>query len=371
MVLNSYNFSRKSLSTQMTEFFLHCLDSRIEANGEWYSRFHLGPFMRSSRLQIGTRLRRSIINDLRCTSIIAIKVDGAQHEFSRLSGVYENLLDLLFQFRKIMIYSSFLKLGETIIIPFLFFGSGTFYAKDVLLPSGIQCRNLNTPLTTISPGKIIRGHLLVQKNTILNKLQKRNKPFFFYNNWNIQNKFFEVTCKKHNIYPWISTGYINYFIKRVAFRIESMKSLHKKQERLIVEIVTDGNISPRVVLQESRLCLTVKFIKLSDRVLPVTIKKKLQKRSFYNRFFKHSFYVNNLVKGFDQNINGFVNFREPLGFNLQQLDITYATFKELKNFGFANLGQILEVFIYEPNIFSPLLKKQLQQTFFQLGISVY
>ena len=77
-------------------------------------------------------LRRSLINDLRLTSIIAIEIEGAQHEFFRLHGIYDNLLDLLFQFRKRFLCSSFLRLREIMIIPFLFFGPGIFYTKDIL-----------------------------------------------------------------------------------------------------------------------------------------------------------------------------------------------------------------------------------------------
>lgn len=75
------------LSQQNPHFFSHCVDSRLEPDGKWYSRFHLGPFWIGSRLQIGTRLRRSILNDLNQTSITAVEMDGAIHEFSRLPGV--------------------------------------------------------------------------------------------------------------------------------------------------------------------------------------------------------------------------------------------------------------------------------------------
>lgn len=148
--------------------FLHCVDSRLEENGRWYSRFHIGPFYRGSRLQIGTRLRRSLLNDLTQTSIIAVKLEGVIHEFSRLSGVHENTLDLLFQFRKVVLDAPYLKINEVIIIPFIFFGPGIFYAKDISWPNRICCRNPKTYLVTLSPGAIIRGRLIIKKNCPLN-----------------------------------------------------------------------------------------------------------------------------------------------------------------------------------------------------------
>ena len=147
-------------------FFLHCVDFRIETNVDFYSRFHIGPFVKSSRVNIGTMLRRSLINDLKHTSIIAIEIEGVQHEFFRLYGIYDNLLDLLFQFRKRFLCSSFLRLREIITIPFLFFGPGIFYTKDILWPIRVLCQDPNILLTIISASKKIRGQILIQKNNL-------------------------------------------------------------------------------------------------------------------------------------------------------------------------------------------------------------
>jgi hypothetical protein len=108
------------LSKKKEVIFLHCVDSRLEENGSWFSRFHIGPFYKGSRLQIGTRLRRSLLNDINQTSIIAIKLDGVKHEFSRIPGIHESILDLLFQIRKLAINAPYLKIGETVVIPFFF-----------------------------------------------------------------------------------------------------------------------------------------------------------------------------------------------------------------------------------------------------------
>jgi DNA-directed RNA polymerase subunit alpha len=107
-------------SRQDPPIFLHCVDSRLEENGRWYARLHLGPFSPGSRIQVGNRLRRSLLNDLATTCPVAIELEGVVHEFTRLPGIQESTLDLLFQFRKIILSAPFLKLGERVIVPFLF-----------------------------------------------------------------------------------------------------------------------------------------------------------------------------------------------------------------------------------------------------------
>ena len=152
--------------------FLHCVDSRLEENGNWYSRFHIGPFLPNSGLQIRTRLRRSLLNDFIQTFVIAVELDGVIHEFSRLPGVHEPVLDLLLHFRKVALYAPSLKFRERIIVPFRFFGPGTFYAKDILWPYGVQCRKLKDLLVTLSSGAAVQGRILVQRDYVSSSVKK-------------------------------------------------------------------------------------------------------------------------------------------------------------------------------------------------------
>lgn len=237
--------------------FLHCVDSRLEENCRWFSRFHIGPFYKGSRLQLGTRLRRTLLNDISQTSIIAVKFDGVKNEFSRIPGVHEPTLDLLFQFRKVAINAPFLKTGETTVIPFLFYGPGIFYAKDIPWPNKIQCRNPIIYLVSLSPGAIIRGRLLIKKNLNLNYNSKNlfnlGKTFPFGKN--ISEKKYAINL----VFPWLRLGYPIRLIKRVGFRIESIEPLNRHNEILILEISTNGRMSPRMALREASLLLTQKF----------------------------------------------------------------------------------------------------------------
>lgn len=360
-----------------THFFLHCVDSRFEGKSDFYSRFHIGPFVRGSRVNIGTMLRRSLINDLRHTSIIAIEIEGAQHEFSRLHGVYDNLLDLLFQFRKRSLCSSFLRLGEAMVVPFLFFGPGTFCMKDILWPIGVQCKNPNILLTTISAGKRIRGQLLIQKNNLFDLTLKRGKQFYPHGTLKINNHSSIIAFKKSHVYPWLSTGFPNTPIKRVGFRIESIKSLRENQERLVLEIVTNGSISPRKALKESALSLINKFSIISERMSPLMTKKKIfrsKPQNFSQTFLKYFSFQNfSAQNSYPQTYFEIRSpkFRESFRISLRHLEITDERSSELQNLGFYTIGQVIERLVYEIDIFSPLLKKQVQQSLFKIGFLLF
>jgi DNA-directed RNA polymerase alpha subunit len=378
------NFLKKTytfLSSKIKNpLFLHCVDSRVEENGSWYSRFHLGPFDAGSRLQIGTRLRRSLLNDLSQPVVIAVKINGAIHEFSRISGIHEPVLDILFQFRKIALNAPFLKLGEIVIVPFLFYGPGIFYSSDISWPNGIKCRNPKTYLGTLAPGAFICGRLLIQKIYPQNVAQNISDLFYIGKTFSFEDKKYKKNIEMSSPYPWFRLGFPNSLVKRVGFRIEPLASLNPQNEILIFEIVTNGRISPRQVLRESRILLAYKFSCISYLLNPFYyIDPNIKPREnngkentplFYSKRFYQKF--RSLSKknlDFSTLFNlGFSNFREPLNLDLGNLELSKERYCELQSLGFKTLGQLLERLAFESHTFSPKVKKQRQKSLFYLGI---
>jgi DNA-directed RNA polymerase subunit alpha len=351
--------------------FLHCIDSRLEENGTWFSRFHLGPLYIGSRLQIGTRLRRTLLNDLNQTSITAIKLDGVKHEFSRISGTHESTLDLLFQFRKVALNAPYMKIGENVVVPFFFYGPGIFYAKDISWPNKIKCRNPMTYLMSLSPGAIVRGRLLVKKNL---RLKQNSKDLVSLG----KTSPFESAISKKNdskipIFPWLRLGYPIRLVKRVGFRIESLEPINRQNEVLIIEVFTNGSISPREALNEASLLLTYKFSLITHLIIPTLNKNqyligKKVSRNYSSKTFQNK--VKKLIKT-KKNINFFTNgysyFQEPFNLDLGNLDLSKERYHELQSFGLKTLGQLLERLAFESYCFSSNLKKQRQESLFNLG----
>ena len=354
-----------------SSIFLHCIDSRFEEGGGWYSRFYIGPFLPNSRLQIGTRVRRSLLNDLTQTFVAAVELDGAVHEFSRLTGVQEPVLDLLFQFRKITFYAPFLKFQEIVIVPFLFFGPGTFYAKDIFFPSGIQCNEPKNVLRTLSLDSVLRGRILIQKNCTSNSIKKvgqfvRLSDFFFSR---LLNKKFW----RH--YSWLGIGFSPPVVDRVGFRIEYIESFGQENEVLIFEICTSGVISPRCVLHEATVVLICKFSTIADVTFPLKYSMSVNQKSFRKKFSFFSCrsgvrHHKRFGKIFYSIFNvSFSDFQEPFGLDLGNLALSKERYSEFRNLGFHTLGQLLERLSSDFYSFPYFLKRQRQQAFFRLGIS--
>jgi len=206
---------------------------------------------------------------------------------------------------------------------------------------------------------------------------KAGQPFCFKEPW--KTRVTSFLNGKPNRYPWLSLGFPTRSVERVGFRIESRGPLDQQNEILIFEILTNGRISPRQAIRESALMLVHKFTAVANLRLPVSRKfqfskinrKKYQQEgsSFINS--KPVIYILNREvhkqNHYDFFNSGFSCFREPLGLDLGNLDLTKERYEELRELGFQTLGQLLERLAFESSIFSSLLKKQRLQALFRLG----
>jgi len=68
-----------------------------------YGRFVAEPFERGFGVTIGNSLRRILLSSLEGSSITQIKVHGAQHEFTTLPGVVEDMTDVVLNVKSLVV----------------------------------------------------------------------------------------------------------------------------------------------------------------------------------------------------------------------------------------------------------------------------
>src|ERR1700689_4915128 len=68
-----------------------------------YGKFVAEPFERGFGATIGNGLRRILLSSLEGSSITQIKVHGAQHEFTTLPGVVEDMTDVVLNVKALVV----------------------------------------------------------------------------------------------------------------------------------------------------------------------------------------------------------------------------------------------------------------------------
>lgn len=72
-----------------------------ETQTDSYTRFVAQPFERGWGTTVGNALRRALMSSIPGSSITAVKIEGAEHEFSAIPGVVDDVTDIILNLKRI------------------------------------------------------------------------------------------------------------------------------------------------------------------------------------------------------------------------------------------------------------------------------
>src|SRR6266478_7917440 len=70
---------------------------------ETYAKFSAEPFERGFGTTVGNSLRRILLSSLEGAAVTHIKLKGAEHEFSSLPGVMEDVTDIILNVKSLVV----------------------------------------------------------------------------------------------------------------------------------------------------------------------------------------------------------------------------------------------------------------------------
>lgn len=231
--------------TQSSTKFFSCIDSRINQEGELYARFHIGSFGGGQAVTVANSLRRTLLSEIPGLGIGNIQIEGASHQFARLPGIKETVLDLILNLKGIVFGFADPSIN-TFTLQNLSFkgmlkirGPGNVTAKDLKLPSYLVAINPNHHIATLST----KSELVINFEVLFcNPLKKFHAQPPLIPNTN-NNFFLDVAPTP---------------VKKVNYIIQELDA-NAETEYIILEVWTDGSVKPIQVVKYGikRLCLLV------------------------------------------------------------------------------------------------------------------
>jgi DNA-directed RNA polymerase subunit alpha len=83
------------------------LPTRVERDtkvtGDRYGKFYIEPFERGFGTTIGNSLRRVLLSSLEGSAVTSIKIEGVSHEFTSLNGVMEDVTDIVLNVKNLTV----------------------------------------------------------------------------------------------------------------------------------------------------------------------------------------------------------------------------------------------------------------------------
>src|SRR3954454_8092714 len=83
------------------------LPSRVvrdqQISTETYGKFSAEPFERGFGTTVGNSLRRILLSSLEGAAVTHVKIKGAEHEFSSLAGVMEDVTEIILNVKSLIV----------------------------------------------------------------------------------------------------------------------------------------------------------------------------------------------------------------------------------------------------------------------------
>lgn len=134
------------------------VDSESLKNG--YGKFVAKPLERGYGLTLGNSLRRVLLSSLQGAGIVAVKIDGVDHEFGTINNVKEEVAEIILNLKEILFKISD---KEDVTLVLEKNGEGVVTAKDIQENNNVKILNPEHAICNISSGGSIRMELLVAR----------------------------------------------------------------------------------------------------------------------------------------------------------------------------------------------------------------
>jgi len=198
-----------------------------------YARFIAEPFETGYGHTIGNSLRRVLLSSLEGAAITSLKIDGAMHEFTTVDGVVEDVTEIVLNLKKVL-FKCHVREPQTLLLSVS--KEGQILAGDIQLNQNTELVNPKQLICTLDRKKKFEMELEIKVGRGFCPGDENKKPDQAIGVVAIDSLFSPVT--------------------RVRYSIESARVGQRTDyDRLIVEIWTDGRMSPDDALTQASAIL--------------------------------------------------------------------------------------------------------------------
>jgi DNA-directed RNA polymerase subunit alpha len=200
---------------------------RLECNPETltptYGEFHAQPFERGFGTTVGNALRRILLSSIEGAAITAVKIEGVRHEFSSITGVTEDVTDIILNLKQIPIKIS-VDHAETITLKAE--GPREVKAGDIETNPNVEILDPDVHIATLSEEGKLEMEMRVRQGR-------------------------GYVAADRNFDEDLGIGYIpidsiHSPVRKVSYRVEDARlGQTTDYDRLVVEVWTNGAVAPQ------------------------------------------------------------------------------------------------------------------------------
>lgn len=310
----------------MTHFEIECIESKTEGAREHYGHFILEPLNQGQGITIGNSLRRTILSDLKGTAIVAVRIAGINHEFSTITGVREDVLEILLNLKEVVLksYNKEPQIGRIRVQGPAIITAGLFD-----LPPEIEIIDPKQYIATICNNTIFEMEFRIEQGYGYRLVDK-----------GIDNKSIDFLQIDAVFMP----------AKKFNFSIEEkIISPNLIQEKLYIEIWTNGSLSPQEAISQGAHILTNLFHPLTNINFQPANNNDIEEEQQINQV---------LIEELQLSVRAYNCLKRAQIHSISDLlDYSQEELLEIKNFGLKSAEEVIEALKIKLDISLPKEKE--------------
>ncbi len=224
-----------------------------------YGRFFIEPFERGFGTTIGNSLRRVLLSSLEGSAVTSIKIAGVDHEFSSISGVMEDVTDVVLNVKSIIVR---LKGQGPKTMTVSANKAGVVTVADIVADPAIEVMNKDLVLATLTENVKFQMEMVVENGRGYVPASERLAD---------ADRFDQEIGR-------IMLDAVYSPVTRVRYATEDTRvGQRTNYDKLILEIWTNGTITPEMALVEAAKILRkhvnpfVQYFELGEKTVPAEI----------------------------------------------------------------------------------------------------
>ncbi len=205
------------------------LDPKVSS--DTFGRFTVEPFERGFGATIGNSLRRILLSSLEGAAVTVVKIQGAEHEFSTLPGVLEDVVDIILNVKRLVVS---LDADEPKTMRLAATGPGEVTADLIEADTAITVLNKDLVIATLTEAVDFEMEFKVEKGRGYVPASEQSED------------------EEEQEIGVIPVDAIFSPVQRVRYKTENTRvGQRTNYDKLILEIWTDGAVEPDMALVEA------------------------------------------------------------------------------------------------------------------------
>ena len=190
------------------------------------SKFVIEPLEPGFGYTVGNSLRRTLLSSIPGAAISSVRIEGVLHEFSTIPKVTEDVTDIIMNLKELVVRS---ESDEPVTVYLKAKGPGAVTAGDIAPPAGVEILNPDLHVATLGKGGSLEMEMNVERG-VGYRMADKNK-------------------NARDPIGVIPVDSIFSPVRRVSYAVENTRvEQMTDRDRLILDVETDGSITPREAL---------------------------------------------------------------------------------------------------------------------------